>query len=249
MVDLQKASLVKRIGALLVDLVFFALLVYGGLNLFGRAVNYSTYTKQMDDIMSKYGQEYGVDFDISAEEFEELSDEEIEKYNAASEAINNDEAAMEVYNTRIRLELMMASSSLLLAYTVLEILLPLILRNGQTIGKKMFSLCLMHKDGYRVGALQVCFRALLGKYLIETMVPVMIYALKRYGKLGTTGSLIMGGLVMAQAFILIYSRANCAIHDKLCKTVVVDQNEQVIFETREDWIAYEEQCEAENAEA
>ena len=34
MVDLQKASLVKRIGALLVDLVFFALLVYGGLNLF-----------------------------------------------------------------------------------------------------------------------------------------------------------------------------------------------------------------------
>ena len=54
---------------------------------------------------------------------------------------------------------------------------------------------------------------------------------------------------MVQTFILIYSRANCAIHDKLCKTVVVDQNEQVIFETREDLIAYEEQCEAENAEA
>ena len=56
MVDLQKASLVKRIGALLVDLVFFALLVYGGLNLFGRAVNYSTYTKQMDEKADSYSQ-------------------------------------------------------------------------------------------------------------------------------------------------------------------------------------------------
>ena len=247
MLDLQKASFFKRLGAYLLDLILLVILVTGGWAMFSEIVGYNECTKNLESFYEKYEQLYDVDFSISAEEFEQLPDEELQKYTDANAAMNEDEEALYLYNMKIYMEIMLASASILLAYTVLEIVIPLILKNGQTIGKKVFGLCVMHKDGVRVSVIQVCFRALLGKYVIETMLPVMIYLLKFYRALGTTGSLIIAVLVMVQLFIIIYSRANCAIHDKLCNTVVVDFHSQMIFDSEEELIAYKEQYSAEMA--
>lgn len=248
MLDLQKASVFKRLGAFLLDFILFITLTAGGWLLFSRVVKYDDCAKKLEGFYEKYEQAYDIDFSISAEEFEKLSEAELKKYEDANKAMNQDEDALYCYNMKIYLEMMLLSSSILLSITVLEIVIPLILKNGQTVGKKIFGLCLMHKDGVRVSVIQVCFRALLGKYVIETMLPVMIYLLKAYRALGTTGSLIIAVLVMVQLFIIIYSRANCAIHDKLCNTVVVDYHSQMIFDSEEELIAFKEALAAERAE-
>ena len=247
MLDIQKASVFKRLGAYLLDFILLVTLVTGGWAMFSRIVDYNDCAKKLESVYDRYEQEYGIDFSISMEEYEVLPDEELQKYTDANKAMNEDQEALDVYNLKIYLEMMLASSSILLAYTVLEIVIPLILKNGQTVGKKVFGLCVMHKDGIRVSKIQVCFRALLGKYTIETMLPVMIYLLKYYKALGTTGSLIVALLVMAQLFFLLYTRTNRAIHDMLCNTVVVDYHSQMIFDCEEDLIAYKEAYAAEMA--
>lgn len=247
MLDLQKASVFKRLGAFFLDFILFITLVTGGWVLLSRVVKYDDCAKKLEGFYEEYEKVYDIDFSISAEEFEKLSEAELKKYEEANKAMNEDEDALYCYNMKIYLEMMLLSSSILTAYIILEIVIPLILKNGQSVGKKIFGLCLMHKDGIRVSVIQVCLRALLGKYAIETMLPVMIYLLKAYGALGTTGSLIVAVLVMVQLFIIIYSRANCAIHDKLCHTVVVDFKSQMIFDSEEELIAYKEAYSAEMA--
>ena len=247
MLDIQKASVFKRLGAYLLDMILLITLVIGAWSMFSHVVKYDDCAERLKGYYEKYEQEYGVDFSISMEEYDALEDAELQKYIAANEAMNQDQDALDVYNMKIYLEMMLISSSVLLAYTILEIVIPLLLKNGQTVGKKIFGLCVMHKDGVRVSAIQVCFRALLGKYTIETMLPIMIYILKIYRALGTTGSLIVALLVMVQLFFVLYTRTNRAIHDMLCNTVVVDYHSQMIFDCEEDLIAYKEAYAAEMA--
>ena len=248
MLDLQKASVFKRLGAYLLDLILLATLAVGAWAMFSPAVGYNEYAVKLKGYYEKYEQEYDIDFDISSEEYEALSEEELKKYTDANEAMNQDEEALYVYNMKVYLEIMLASSSILLAYTVLEIVVPLILKNGQTVGKKVFGLCVMHKEGVRVSAIQMCFRTLLGKYTLETMPFVLWFILTAYQALGIVVGFVISLLAMAQAIILIFSRANCAIHDKLCNTVVVDYHSQMIFDCVEDLIEYKEALAAEEAE-
>ena len=247
MLDIQRASVFKRLGAYLLDLILLVTLATGGWALFSRLVNYDECAVKLKGYYEKYEQEYGVDFSISAEEYEALSEEEIQKYTDANKAMNEDEDALYTYNMKVYLEIMLASSSILLAYTVLEIVIPLILKNGQTVGKKVFGLCVMHKDGVRVSVIQVCFRTLLGKYTIETMPFVLWFILVTYQALGLIVGFLISLVAMAQMIIVIFSRGHSAIHDKLCNTVVVDYHSQMIFDCEEDLLAYKEAFAAEMA--
>lgn len=242
---LQKASLWKRCGAWLLDGILLSVLVVGVAFLLSSLLGYDTYNKTLEDAYAKYETAYGVTFDISEETYVLLSEQEKQNYDAAYQALTADEDAMHAYQMVINLMLVIVSVSLLLSILILEFVVPLLFGNGQTVGKKIFALGLMHTDGIRISRIQLFARALLGKYTIETMIPVYVLLMIFWGTMGVAGSVILLVLAAVQIILLIVTRTNSAIHDLLANTVVIDLSSQWIFDSREALLEYQKQQHAE----
>ena len=245
--DLQKANMWKRISAWMFDLILTAILAIGIWFLLSALVGYDSTSDRMEEIYAKYSTQYGVNFEISQSEYQALSPEELQSYQAATDAMNADAEAMEVYNRLVRLSLLVTTLGIFFAILIWEFFIPLGLGDGQTLGKKIFGLCLMRSDKVKVNNVQLFARAVLGKFAIETMIPVFILEMIFWGTMGIVGPIILFGLLIAQAVAFIATQTNSALHDLIASTVVVDRNSQMIFKTPEDLIEYQKQVAAELA--
>ena len=173
--------------------------------------------------------------------------EEKAVYDEAYQALIGDEQVLYSYNMVINLSLLITTIGILLGLLVTEFVLPLLLKNGQTLGKKAFGLGLVRPDGVRITTLQLFIRALLGKYTVETMIPVYILLMFLWGTMDITGTVVLFALAVAQLICLVVSRENAAIHDKLAGTVVVDIASQKVFGSAEELIEYTKRIHAERA--
>jgi len=245
--DLQKAGLWKRIAAWLFDVILTGILAVGFGLLLSWLLGYDGYSAALEQAYDRYEAEYGVVFDISQEEYLAMPDEAQQNYDAAYAALIADAPAMHSYQMTINLSLVITSVGILLAVLLWEFLIPLWLGNGQTPGKKIFSLCLVRNDGVKLNTMQLFVRSILGKYTVETMVPVFILMMVFGGIVGMSGTLCLLVLAVAQVLCLILTQNNCAIHDLLAGTVVVDITSQMIFRTTEDLIAFKKQVAADQA--
>jgi len=245
--DLQKAGLWKRIAAWMFDGILTTILAVGFGVLLSMLLGYDAYSQTLDDAYARYETEYGIVFDISQEEYAAMTQEQAASYNAAYDALIGDMEAMRAYNMVISLMLVITSIGILLAVLLWEFMIPLWLGNGQTLGKKIFSLCLVRSDGVKLNGLQLFARTVLGKYAVETMIPVFILMMLFWGTVGLSGTLVLFALALAQLLCVALSRTNSAIHDFLAGTVVVDITSQMIFRTTEDLIAYKKRIAAEQA--
>lgn len=129
---------------------------------------------------------------------------------------------------------MMISLGILLSYLVLEFILPIILKNGQTVGKKVFGICLVRPDCVKITVLALFARTILGKYAIETMFPVLLMFLFFFGGLGVLAIVLFAALLLLN-IVLFFARKNrTPIHDILANTVAVDMRLQMIFQSEEE---------------
>jgi uncharacterized RDD family membrane protein YckC len=244
---LQKASLSKRIAAWMFDGIMTAILAIGLGLLLSAVLGYDRYSDDLNAAYEKYETQYGVTFEISYEEYEAMTQAEKDNYDAAYDALIADEEAVYAYNMTVNLTLSIVTLSLLVAILLWDLVVPLFLNNGQTLGKKIFSLCLVRNDGVKANNLQLVARTLLGKYVVETMIPVLIVLMILVGMIGATGTFILLALLAAQFACIAISRNNCAIHDMMAGTVVVDIHSQAIFNSTEELIAYQKRVAAERA--
>ena len=173
MYDFQKASSWKRISAKLCDFILTVMLVVGIAWLLSMAVGYDSHYSVMDDAKARYETEYGIDLGISSEEYAALSEAEREKYDAANKAFGSDEEVLAAYSMLINLTLIIITFSILAAYLIFELFVPLIFGNGQTLGKKVFGIGVMREDGVKLFPLFLVVRTVLGKFTIEVMIPVL----------------------------------------------------------------------------
>ena len=245
--DLQRASMLKRISAWLLDFILLCIATTLMAFFLSSVLNYDSYSQQLEGRYAHYEAEYGVSRDLTQADVDQMSAEELANLEAASAAIAQDEEALYAYNMMIQLIILMTSFGILLAYLVLEWIVPLVLGNGQTIGKKIFGIGVMRQDGVRVNGVCMFIRTVLGKYAIETMIPVMMALMLYFGSVGEVGWLVVGVIGVAQVILLATTRERCMIHDKLASTVTVDLASQMIFDTPEARIAYQEKIAAEKA--
>lgn len=247
MIDLQKASMWKRISAFLFDGI---LLVVAAV-LFGWALSgvmgYDTYVGRLDAAYAQYSELYGVNLEMTMAEYETLTPEQAETLNAAYEALSADENAASAYSSVIMMMLTLTTLGIMFAFVVLEFIVPLCFKNGQTLGKKIFGIGLMRQDFVAVDGRILFIRTFLGKYTLETMIPVLISLLVWFGALGFSGTLLLAGVGLAQLILLIVTKKRLAIHDAISKTVTVDLASQRIFESPEAVIAYKKKLHAQQA--
>ncbi len=243
--DLQKASMWKRISAYIFDMILLGILAVGLAAVFSFALGYDGYYKTMTDIRTSYEAEYGVELDITESEYNALSADEQAKFNEANRAFSYDKDAVYAYNMIINLTLIILTFSILIAYAVMEIVLPLVFKNGQTLGKKIFGIALMRTDGIKISTLALVVRTILGKFTIETMIPVLIIIMILLGSMGVMGVIVMGLILLLQIILLIATQTNSVIHDLLAATVAVDFASQRIFDSEAAMIEYKKRLHAE----
>lgn len=245
--DLQKASILKRISAALLDLILLCILAVGLGSAVSSVIGYDRHYQALQDSYAKYESEYGIVFSMSAEDYSAMTPEQLAAYDEAYAALLADEDAIYAYNMVLSQSLVVVSLGILLAYLILEFAIPLLLGNGQTIGKKVFSLALMRTDGVRLQPFALFVRTVLGKYTVETMIPVLIVMMIFWGTIGILGPAILFVLGVAQLVLVIANHHNALIHDLLACTVAVDFSSQMIFRTSEDLLAYKQRVHAEKA--
>ncbi len=245
MFDLQKASMWKRFSAVLFDMILLVILTVGVAFLLSALFGYDKYDTAWNEAQARYEKAYGVVFDITEEEYMQMSDSERDNWGSAYNALIKDEEAMYSYNMVLNLTLLISTLAILAAYLVLEFAVPLKLGNGQTLGKKIFGVAVMRTDGVKITAPLLFIRTILGKFTIETMIPVLVCVMIFFNTIGIMGILILGLILLVQIILLIKTQTNFCIHDALAKTVAVDFASQMIFETEEAMIAYKNKVHAE----
>lgn len=229
MLGVQNASMWKRISALLLDVILLVVAATGFASLVSSAVSFDEKSDALTAIEQRYEREYATSFDLTDEALSALTPEQQQAYLDAAEALAADAQAQSLYQEVLHLMLLITSLGIFFAYLLLEFAVPLLLKDGQTVGKKVFGLCLVRPDCIRVSPMQLFVRAVLGKYAVETMIPVLLVVLIFFGLLGSTGTLVLAALLLGQSILVGMSRHNTALHDLLAHTVCADRESQLIF--------------------
>lgn len=255
--DLQKASMWKRISAFLCDIILFAIVTVGLALLLSTILGVDTQQGKMVSICSQYVEEHGLNSFMTKEELEgalsismteerynTLTEEQKAAFNEASEALFTNEEYLYAYGMVNQLILLVITFSILIATLLLEFVVPLLFKNGQTVGKKVFGVAVMRVDGVKVSPVILLVRALLGKYAVETMIPVFVLLSLILGTASIVTLALLLLLVIAQVALLIFTQANTPLHDMLAGTVTVDFASQMIFDTPEELLEYKKQLHA-----
>jgi len=127
----------------------------------------------------------------------------------------------------------------LIPYLILEIAVPLLFKNGQTLGKKALGLAVMRTDSVKISPFLLFVRTVLGKYTVETMIPVAFLVMSVFGLVNINGLLFLTLFLTLQLGIMGFTRNRSTIHDLMSHTVVVEYSSQMIFDCPEARDAYE----------
>ncbi len=266
--DIQKAGMWKRISAALLDIVVLIIIAEAFILLFSWMTGFSDHLKKYDalenelaDIAEEYYKEYGVDVELIAntEEFNKLSKEEQDAYKviveAADKAFQKDSKVLEIYYEQndvlsdiISRLLIVITFPILISFTILEFAIPLIFKNGQTLGKKAFGIAVMRVDGIKVTPFMMFARGVLGKCTFGLLVPIYLIIMVIFSILDIRlGAIVLLAILIAQIVILFATKNRTPIHDMLAQTVTVDMSSQMIFDTPEERDEYYNRITSESA--
>lgn len=245
--DLQKPTVWKRFSAYLFDIILIITLSAGFAAVVSAVVDFDGKVEKLQSLENKYYAEYGIS-DITSEEYEKLSEEEKQLYKDADEAFKKDPDVVKAYSLVYNLILIITAAGIFLAVLIWEFIIPLFLKNGQTLGKKIFGIAVMRTNGVKISILQLFIRAILGKYTFEIMLPVFAVILVVFANMALFGVVVLVALPIIQAVCLLVTRnTRQALHDLLSDTVTVDLASQLIFENEQELIEYKQKAHAEAA--
>lgn len=240
--DLQKASVLKRIAAGIFDLILTIVIAVGFIALLSVIFKYDSMTEELNNYYAFYAEQYGIDFrEVTQEIYENYTEAEKLHYDNTYKLLTEDQGFLKVYNLIINITVLMTTFGVLLGVLIIEFVIPLIFKNGQTLGKKCFGICVMHQNNVKIRTLPLLVRALLGKFTIEYMIPIYVGIMMIFGSIRILPLFIVLVIAVVQVVMIITNRYNALLHDAMSFTVVVDKESQMIFDTEDDLIRYKEE--------
>ena len=242
-IRLQKADLWKRISAYLLDVLIIFIVAVASTLVFMSAFKYDSYLTKLADKQAAYELEYGIDLNISQEDYNNLSpaDKQAydEKYTALNDALTKDKEVAQLYTGIATVCIVSIALGLLVANGIVYFAIPLFFKNGQTLGKKCFGLAVVRSNAVKISTPVLFARTFIGQYAIETLFPMFLLVMTVLGFLGTVGLVTLGMFVVLEVIVMIMSHTNSTIHDLLSDTVVVDLASQEIFQSYEALVEHQ----------
>jgi hypothetical protein len=111
----------------------------------------------------------------------------------------------------------------------------------------MFGIGVMQYNGVKLSGAVLFVRAILVKYTVETMIPVLIFLMLLMGAAGAVAAMLAIAIPILQIALLATTENRLVLHDVISSTVAVDIASQMIFPTNQDRIEYEKKIAAEKA--
>lgn len=250
-ISLQKANFWKRISAFMFDIIVTIMLTMGFATVINVFCGYDQKAAELDAYYTQYEQTYGIDFNISEEDYNLLTTEQQQLYVDANKAMQQDAGFQKASQVMFNLTLLMWGGGALAGYIVWYFVVPLFFGYGRTMGKRIFGLAVIRTNCVKVTAPVLFIRTVIGMFAIETMMPLALLIMISFNMMGIVGLITIGLLGILQVWVLISTKTNSSIHDLLTDTAVVEFMSQQIFDTQEDLLHYvqEEHAKAvENAE-
>ena len=239
-VTLQKANFWKRISAFLFDIIVAGMLAFGFAAGITVLCDYDEKANAVNEYYTKYETIYGIDFDISEEDYNALSATEQAVYTEANKALYGDLGFQKAYQDVFLLTMIMWGGGILLAYLLWYFVVPLFFGYGQTLGKKLFGLAVIRTNYVKASQPVLFIRTVVGLFAIETLFPLSMLVMIWFDLMGIVGLITIGLLLVLQVVMLITTSTNSSIHDLLTDTVVVDFASQQVFDTQEDLLAHQQ---------
>ncbi len=236
--DIEKASFWKRISAFLFDMILLVILSMAAAMLLSVLFQYDRNLNEYQKIRSSIEEEYGVSFDITESEYNEYTEEAKANYDRAYDALNGNREAVRLYTLITNFALLIITFSLLIGFLVIEFLVPMLFKNGQTLGKKIFGIALVRQNGVKISGPVLFIRTVLGKYAVETMIPVMIILMTLFGRGNILLVILLFMIPVVNLIMVIATKNNCFLHDMISMTCVVDFATQRIFDSAEEISEY-----------
>lgn len=143
---------------------------------------------------------------------------------------------------------MMISVGLALSFLILEFIVPVCLKNGQTVGKKVFSICLVRPNCVRIANVALFGRTILGKYAIETMFPILLVFMFFLGGGGIVTVILFAAIFLLNIILFFATKNRTPIHDVIAVTAAADMKLQMIFASEEELNEKKAQLQKEIAE-
>lgn len=239
--DLQKASFWKRASAFLFDLVIMMVVVVGIASLMSIAMKYELHYSNIENEkeleVQKIEAEYGCELDLSVG-YSEMTDQQKEMYDKLDKAVSENDTIQKAAFLLLNYSLVICLVSTFVAYAILEFAVPMIFKNGQTLGKKLFSIGVIRTNTVKASPFVLFVRMLFGKFTIETVLPLFVLIMMFFGIVGIVGPVVILGLVLLEIIAVLATRTRSAVHDLISDTCVVDMSTQMIFESEQALIDY-----------
>ncbi len=242
--DLQKAGIWKRVSAFLFDFIISGVLIVGVVLLLVWAFKFEDYSKTFKNMQQFYANKYDIDLNMTQEQYDKMTDEQKAEYrenvDKSNKDIARDPVAVKAYNMIIYMPFAFVTVGVFFVYILTEFVVPMILKNGQTLGKKIFGIGVTRTNCVKASGFSLFVRMAFGKFVIETMVPLFIIFMTLTGLLNPIIALIvlLGIVILQIVACLNTKRTRSLIHDLISDTAVVDLSTQLVFETEQDLIDY-----------
>lgn len=239
--DLQKASFWKRISAFLFDTVIMLVVVVAIAWLMSTVMNYELHFNNMENEKNiekqKIEAEYGCELDLSVG-YEQMSEQQKEMYDKLDKAVSENDTIQAAAFLLLNYSLVICIVSTFAAYALLEFAVPMIFKNGQTLGKKLFSIGVIRTSTVKASPFVLFVRMLFGKFTIETVLPMFVLIMMFFGIIGIIGPIVILGLLVLELIAVLATRTRSTIHDLVSDTCVVDMSTQMVFESEQALMEY-----------
>ncbi len=250
--DLQKAGAWKRISAFLFDFIISGVLVVAVVLFFVWAFGFQEYSDTFKAKQEFYAEKYDIDLDMTSEEYNKMTEDQKKDYIQRVELSNKDIArdveAVKAYNMIIYLPFVFVTLGVFVTFILSEFIVPLIFKNGQTLGKKIFGIGVIRTNCVKASNFSLFVRMAFGKFVIETMVPVAIAFMMLTGLLNPLIAIIvlLGVVILEIISFITTKRTRSAIHDLISDTAVVELSTQLVFESEQALLDYKKKIHEEN---
>lgn len=144
----------------------------------------------------------------------------LKQYNAAGVIVDSYSGIKNIKNenTNMMMSTITLVIPLLIAFGVIyDLIIPLCNQNRRTIGKFIFKLDVIGKDGYQLKRIN-----LIPRFLIYMFVEVLL------------GFATFGGLFLISYTVFLFSKNRRALHDFVAKSAVIDGKQSIYFLNKEE---------------
>ena len=108
---------------------------------------------------------------------------------------------------------------------IFDLLIPLFSKEGQTIGKYLFGLAVLNKEGYKCKKINFVFR-----YVIYIGLEIIL------------GFITMGGIIMISYTMFMFVKNRRCLHDLIVGTIVINKKQSFFFDSPVEERYYEERA-------